>query len=646
MPPMLLVLPGLCFVLIVINLVSRRGPGTDIRAVFLSAAVIWGVALAGITEILSLFHALTAGPLAASWTILTAVSAALLTTTSGTVPRFAFRSPGILALAMALPIATIVLGTTLIAALGWPSQWDSMVYHLSRVDHWIQNRTVDFYPTHIIRQLYNPPGAEYAILHFRVLGGDERWSNAPQWLSMIGSLIGVSLIAQQLGAPPGGQLFSSLFAATIPMGILQAPGTQNDYVPAFWLVCMTHGALSSPSAARSFQVGASLGLALLSKTTAFVFAGPLLLVMPKLIRGPWRLQLRQGAWIVLILGALNLAHWVRNIGTFGMPLGPASSDSAGGIRDKLTNDALSLDILASNVARNISLHLGTPFEPVNLALEETLVRGHAWLGLAVDDPRSTRLYSAPRFAVVGEFANPDRTGNPLHLLLILVTCARIALLGPLRSSPGLARYGVALAIAFVLFCLVLKWQPWHSRLHLPLFVLAAPLVGVVWAGVRQMMWVATVLLGTLAAYPLLGNRLAPLMGAHTVLNTPRLHQQFQSFSRGPSRRERVYVAAAEVVDRAGCANVGLLVDWDDWEHPLWVLLSHPQRPTRRIEHVGVTNASARLWKSRPIFVPCAIVGRSVPGRGSIDLEGRSYSLYRQGDGLNVFLADGHAPRKP
>jgi hypothetical protein len=637
---MLVVLPGSCFVLIFFNLLSRLGPGTDIRSVFLRAAVVWGAALAGVTEILSGFGALTTEALAASWAILMVVSAVLLAVRPGSLPRWTPRPPGILALAMALPIAVIVLGTGVIAAVGWASQWDSMVYHLSRVDHWIQNRTVGFYPTHIIRQLYNPPWAEYAMLHLRVLGGDERWSNAPQWLSMIGSLIGVSVIAKRLGATPRGQLFSSLFAATIPMGILQASGTQNDYVLAFWLVCMAEAALSPPSAARPFQVGASLGLALLSKGTALVFAWPLLLIMPDLTATRWRTRVHQAAWIALIAMALNLSHWVRNSETFGSPLGPRSSRFADGTRDKLTNDAVSPGILVSNAARNLSLHAGTPFKRVNLVLEKAMVRGHAWLGLAVDDPRSTRLYSAPRFAIVGELANPDRTGNPLHLLLILLTVARVALSRPLRRSPGIAGYSVALTIAFLLFCLALKWQPWHSRLHLPLFVLASPLVGVAWSGASRVILVTTILLSTLAARPLLRNRLAPLVGAHTVLNTPRMHQQFQSFSRDPSGRERAYVAAAEALRAENCADVGLMLGWDDWEHPLWVLLSDRQRRAGRIEHVGVTNRSAGLSGSRPGFAPCAIVVGSRTVGNPIELEGRSYSLSRPGEGLSVFLRDG------
>ena len=57
---------------------------------------------------------------------------------------------------------------------------------------------------------------------------------------MVSSMIGVSLIAKQLGAKQGGQLLASAFCASLPMGILQASSTQNDYTVALWIVCLAY----------------------------------------------------------------------------------------------------------------------------------------------------------------------------------------------------------------------------------------------------------------------------------------------------------------------------------------------------------------------------------------------------------------------
>jgi hypothetical protein len=88
-------------------------------------------------------------------------------------------------------------------------------------------RSVEHYPTSYVPQLYHPPGAEFAIMHFQIISGGDRFANLIQWLSMVGSAIAVSLIAKQLGANLRGQVFAAVFAATLPMGILQGSSTQT-----------------------------------------------------------------------------------------------------------------------------------------------------------------------------------------------------------------------------------------------------------------------------------------------------------------------------------------------------------------------------------------------------------------------------------
>ena len=602
---MLVALPLLCFLFVFALLRCRRPTDTDIRATLLSASVVWAVLLVVITEFLSLPSAMSRTTLACGWTLTTLVAGLLVALHVWRSERLAgwtLARPSLAAMAMALPIAAVLFGTGLSALAGWPSQWDSMVYHMSRVDHWIQNGGVSFYPTHIVRQLHSPPWAEFAILHLTILSGDERWANSVQWFSMLGSLAGVSLIAQHLAATPRGQIFSALFCATLPMGILQASGTQNDYVSAFWLVCMTEALLSPPTAWRTFLVGASLGLATLSKGASLVFAPSILVALWFSASASWWARIRHGALVVLIALALNVSHFARSFETFGSPLGPGLRGPA---PEDLVNEAVSPAILASNLVRNLSLHVGTPFPMVNTAFERAIERGHAWFGMDVNDPRSTRLYSLSRFEVVGTSTDPDRTGNPLHLALTLAAVATIAAGGVRRRSLRLAGYILALVLAVVLFNLLLKWQPWHSRLHLPLFVLASPLVGVASDRFgRLSLAVAAVLMTVFAMRPLTVNRLAPLVGPHTVLNTPRIHQSFQTFGNQPSQRELGYVGAAEFLRSRKCADVGLLLGWDDWEHPLWVLLANGRG---RIEHVAVTNRSAHLEGRRPAFAPCGIV---------------------------------------
>src|SRR5262249_36548254 len=168
-----------------------------------------------------------------------------------------------------------------------------------------------------------------------------------------------------------------------------------------------------------------------------VFAPSILVVLWFSASVSWWARIRQGAMVVLIALALNVPHFARSFETFGSPLGPSVRGSA---LEDLVNEALTPAILASNLVRNLSLHVGTPFRMVNTAFERAIERGHAWFGMDVNDPRSTRLYSLSHFDIVGTSTDPDRTGNPLHLALTFAAVAAIAVGGGGRRAPPPPRH--------------------------------------------------------------------------------------------------------------------------------------------------------------------------------------------------------------
>jgi hypothetical protein len=174
-------------------------------------------------------------------------------------------------------ISSILACTFVIAIVSPPNNWDSMIYHMSRVMHWLQQEGVDHFPTNILPQIELNPWAEFAILQFQALSGGDYLANLVQWFSMAGCIIGVSLIASLFAATARGQLLSGLIAATIPMGILQSSSTQNDLVVSFWLVCfIVFGIMSARERSLAWIVlmSLSLGLAVLTKGTAYIFSAP------------------------------------------------------------------------------------------------------------------------------------------------------------------------------------------------------------------------------------------------------------------------------------------------------------------------------------------------------------------------------------
>ncbi|MDQ6671596.1 MAG: glycosyltransferase family 39 protein [Chloroflexota bacterium] len=335
---MLALLPIACFAASVAWLWLKDGGSCSDRSwrwTFISACVLWGVLVTGITELLSLANWIYPLCLAIAWLlVLTAVAgrSVILLSRQPRAVRLPFVDIDNHEVALLACLVLVVALTGVVAAISAPNTWDSMTYHMSRVAHWIQNRSIADYPTHILRQLHQSPWAEYAVMNLQLLGGTDRLANFVQWFSMIGSLIGVSLIIEELGGDRFVQMLGAAIAATIPMGILQASSTQNDFVVSFWLACFTYFVLrirrtqgqSTPDLPVICGTGASLGLAILTKATAYLFALPFCLVTIAIVLRRPKLRLVGSLTVVPILAlALNVGQYQRNMAVYGSPLGPS-----------------------------------------------------------------------------------------------------------------------------------------------------------------------------------------------------------------------------------------------------------------------------------------------------------------------------------
>jgi hypothetical protein len=487
-----------------------------------------------------------------------------------------------------------------------------------------------------------PPWAEYAVAHLLLLAGGDRPANLVQWFSTAGAALGVSLLAARLGAGPRGQAFSALFCATLPMGVLQASSTQNDAVLAFWLVCLAYHVLrllEGPSWGNALGAGASLGLALLTKGTAYLFAAPFV----AWLGAGWllRYRARWRAWAPLALGALlalalNLPHYGRNWRLYGSPLGPGAEQAG---QFQYRNAALSGATLASNALRNLALHLRLPSRPFSRAVERQLVALHALLRLDPSDPRTTWASLPFRLTFDTEseqrhFArHEDHAANLPHLVLIGLTGA-LALWGGTARWRRVAGLAAAVLLGFGLFCLLLRWQPWHSRLHLPLFVLCAPLVGVGLGRWRTgaLAGVGVALLAWACPF-LTANASRPVLGEANVFRLPRPLQYFVN----RSDLLAPYLEAAAFLRSRGCTDVGWLGDEESWEYPFWALLSGARPGRCRLEAVGVDNPSAAL--ARGPFRPAAVVATNHNDAPEYHLDGQVYRKAFASGKVYIYLPD-------
>jgi hypothetical protein len=606
---MLAILP-LCLLLFLYVIFTQKD--SCWRRSLLSAFLAWGVMLSIITELLSLGKLLTFDWLVWIWLSIDFI-AAYICFVSIKKSNPIFNQKDILnqssfSIFLLCGIAFIIGIVGVVAWSSPPNNWDSMVYHMPRVVHWQQNHSLTYYPVNVLRQLYQSPWAEFAILHLQILSGGDRLANFVQWFGMVGSIVGVSLIAKQIGANVRGQIFAAVVCATIPMGILQGSSTKNDYVVSLWLVCFAYYTLlminSRLSLIHSIAIGASLGLAISTKGTAYIYALPFCLWLPIALA---KHKLRQLSNHVLVISSLvillNICHSIRNFNLFGSLIAVGE--------EKYSNDFFGISVFLSNIIRNISLHLlvpswSQPFSTsIAKAVEQVIGIIHLGLGLDVSNPQTT--WVGTKFAVTSfeNLLHEDYTSNFIHLLLIISTIIVVLMTKRIGRQKQQIVYLAIVGSTFLLFCFLLKWQPWHSRLHLPLFVLLSAFVGTVLSDITYNKLVNFILIILiLSSIPwLVSNQTRSLTSQNNILNTSRIDGYFNvnSILRKP------YIDAAKFIKSQGCTEVGLSIGGNDWEYPFWVLLDRDKKESVRIEHVDVTNISNKASHSIKKFTPCAII---------------------------------------
>ena len=599
---MFVALPLTCFFLLV--LVSLRS-GASLRSAAVCAATISYSLLVAMTGILCGFHALSLVPVVAAWAVadlalLVALAVALKgpRLPSVAVVNPVFRPAEWVLLFMVLFILLVEL---VIALTAPPNTWDSMTYHMSRVMHWIQNRSVEFYPTSIPRQNHLAPGAEYGILHLQLLSGGDYLANLVQWSCGAVGVVVVSLIAAELGGSFFIQLLAALIATALPGAILQSTGTQNDLAVSLWILGSAYYLIRlvrNASPGNALLAGLSIGLALLTKATAYLLVFPLavvflLAVIRSPVTRPWH-----AFRVFFIIGfaclALNGLFYAWNLRLCGNPLGPQNWGSP---RTSSFNSRMTPAIFLSNAVRNMALHAATPVPSLNAASYRLIKKA---LGPNLDDPASTwegTGFFRPFFSTHEDFA-----ANVLHLVVWIVLLVPLLVWSARANRLALAYIAATLAGA-ALFPLALRWQPWAGRLHLPLFLMSAAVLGLgigEWLSRRTALVLAVVFF--LCSFPwLFYNQTRPVFGPDSVFTTDRLASSFAT--RKDCRMP--YLAAAGWIGEHRVSTLGLRLGADDWEYPLWSLIKAQQGRLPRIVHVQVQDVSEVLRRNYP--APDAIV---------------------------------------
>lgn len=649
---LLLVIPlGLLWLLIAIHR-QRLGFGNlSIRGALVLAFLAFEVLLLGITELTSIGHHFTAGAVASLWLIVIAI---LLFAAKAQIISLVQRARssdgarfGLVGRAKRLSgedrfwiaVLTVMFGLWVAeGALYPPTYGDSMVYHLARVEHWIQNQSVAFFATHYLTQIEFAPLSEYNLAHLQLLSGTNRFDACMPLLATLVCIVGVSELARLLGASRSTQIAASVICATIPTGVLLATITEDDYFAAATgvglLILLASFSMGSRWAYRAIALGAAMGLCYMAKSSMSVLMAPVVLaffavaifrqVRTEGLQG----TLRPGINQVLVIGASALAvagvFLAQTAQLFGAFVGPATS--------ALLSSPKTIPGFAANVDRYTAANfrIGDGVSGIQTYVSKVVlgVLGHAYsvFGVSINDTHYTGILHSDTFAP-GDYTLfqriPEFGANPWDVLLA-ISAAIILVVVVVRGRRELRLalvLSLSLGCGYLLLVGLPKFLPYNLRLQLPFFVAVSAVIAVALSIFPR--WVTRlVLVGLVVAClpELLDNVETPLVPPNQFHGS-YLTEYFGYYSNPPgSEQAPGYQTVATMLAQSTCKQAAI-GNFLGLEYPLWVGLQH-EHYKGVLNDFYVNNVSRKL---EPSYRPCASITHQgpsyvTPNNGTVNVQ--------------------------
>jgi len=228
-------------------------------------------------------------------------------------------------------------------------------YHLGKVIHWAQNSSANYYPTNILRQISQPPASEYIYLQLFLLSGNDKYINLVSVSIFILLIISLVLLAKQLKLPEPAIKPTLFFYISLPAVILLSSSAKNDLHLVLWLTVFYFFFLKTAEKGKlsdSMLSGLALGIAILTKSSAYIFSIPLLVIFG--VKG----TLRHGKRFILVLFCLLSAVLILNFPTM------ETKQLAEGICNSIFNESLRYYIGVIRIPKNpLSANLLSEAQP-------------------------------------------------------------------------------------------------------------------------------------------------------------------------------------------------------------------------------------------------------------------------------------------
>lgn len=552
---------------------------------------IWGILVFAITEGLSLFMSLTKWRVRICWVVIGVITIVIVTYLfvkkkwwNCIKQKFInrnFVTNNKMDIVFWCIIVILMVPIYYLARNVVPNNYDSMVYHLPRIMNWMQNRTVDYYPTNSCRQVISPVLTEYAQMHFYWLLGGDYYFSLVQFFAYVINAVLLGQICKKINMGRTATYLTIVLYLSMPVCLAEAITTQVDLFGTMWLLVfidivvdlikIPHFEIKSyGTLVPLFGCASAVGLGFLTKSNVCFCMVPFL-VWLLISRLRAKDRLKDLLILIILAGVIVLAFvlptFVRNYLYWGDILAASYSST-------LSTGTLNPVMLFLNTYKNWAINAGTSWGQYGLASVGYFLAG--LFGKDINDPLITWGGRRLEDITYGSYHH-DTATNPLfsYLLPIAIVLSVVYVLRKRNSSDDKFRrtMGISLIGALLLCYAFVRAQQFGTRLIMPGSILGCMFIGIVFEEIVTRLRLNGVKIANITAIVLmlfsLGLAVPVYLYQTEYLNYDENSDRFEKYFAMDIWSYAPYFASCMVVERIGVKDIGIYVMGDPYQYPIW-----------------------------------------------------------------------------
>lgn len=475
-------------------------------------------------------------------------------------------------------ILILLVVASLSAAFTVPNNWDSMTYHLPRMEHWFQNHSLWFYNTNNDRQLYMQGVNSLLYLILKSIGIGEVFYNFIQLISLFAIVLIIWSCLHRFKVNSQFSLSLILILVSVPNLVTESPTTQTDILAALTVllnfVFLIEIILKSNYQMMHFFYGLSFAVATFTKGTVFPYllVSGLVYAFLVVLRDK---KIFEAERIVVLPATLllNAFLWLQSIAKYGNISGPQTTMNYF-VQSPVSSGASPRDVAAAFI-HFFTYNFQTFFYSVNdliyrVAFKlasvinvDLLNESNSWPDWDPITHKITYIFS-PSFGV-----NEDSATSP-HFNFIFTASLLLFLFFMRKREWPNAQIALAPTLYFVTVIVFLRWNPYLGRYFIPAAVLAVLAIGILFKPGKKTITVVALFstMSFIYATPFaLMSQNRPFWGENSIFYNSINEERF--ISRPDLVRD--FDKLEDRIRESKPTSIEIAVGGNQWEYPIWAL---------------------------------------------------------------------------